>query len=108
MPSGCRCCCRCSQRPWRLLNCLGKIPDALLSCQGERLAACLLGFRSAKRGIMRQPTVVLVLAAASLGAVLSSAQNASPPSARIRGFSAASSAAELAREREVQAPPNAA
>src|SRR3989442_206889 len=63
--------------------------------------------RSARRGVMRQATVGLAVAAASLGAVLASAQNSSPPSARIRGFSVASSAAELAREREFQTMPNA-
>jgi len=56
---------------------------------------------------MRQATVGLAVAAASLGAVLASAQNTSPPSARVRGFSVASSAAELAREREFQAMPDA-
>src|SRR3989441_6833883 len=63
--------------------------------------------RSARRGVMRQATVGLAVAAASLGAVLASAQNSSPPSARIRGFSVASSAAELARDREFQTMPNA-
>src|SRR6266850_2911546 len=57
---------------------------------------------------MRQVTVGLAVATASLGAMLASAQNAAPPSSRIRGFSAAASAAEIVREREFQAMPDAA
>ena len=56
---------------------------------------------------MRKPIFVLAVAAAALGAGLSSAQNAPAPSARLRGFSAASGAAELVREREFQAMPDA-
>ena len=55
---------------------------------------------------MRQIIVGSGVAAVSLAAVLATAQNApSPP--RLRGFSAAASAAELVREREFQAMPDA-
>ncbi len=55
---------------------------------------------------MRQIIVGSGVAAVSLAAVLVTAQNApSPP--RLRGFSAAASAAELVREREFQAMPDA-
>jgi N-acetylated-alpha-linked acidic dipeptidase len=55
---------------------------------------------------MRQIIVASGVAAVSLAAVLATAQNApSPP--RLRGFSAAASSAELVREREFQAMPDA-
>jgi len=56
---------------------------------------------------MRQATIGTAVAAVSLGAMLASAQNTPSPPARIRGFSAAASAAETAREREFQAMPDA-
>ena len=56
---------------------------------------------------MRQGTVVLTLAAATLGVVLVSAQNNAAPPSRLRGFSVASSASELERERMFQAMPDA-
>ena len=49
---------------------------------------------------------MMALCAATAGAVWVSAQGAAPP-ARIRGFSAASAAAEAAREREMKAAPSA-
>ena len=49
---------------------------------------------------------VLALCAAIVGAVWLSAQGAMPAPGRIRGFSAASSAAEAARERELKAMPS--
>jgi N-acetylated-alpha-linked acidic dipeptidase len=55
---------------------------------------------------MRQATIGMTAATVSLIAILASAQNA-PSSPRIRGFSAAASAAELARERDFQAMPDA-
>src|SRR5205823_929100 len=58
---------------------------------------------------MRQLFVVLSLSAASVGAVLLSAQGDGPSSRpRLRGFSAEASAAEIARERELEAMPSAA
>jgi N-acetylated-alpha-linked acidic dipeptidase len=56
---------------------------------------------------MRQGTVVLTLTAATLGVVLVSAQNNTAPPSRLRGFSVASSASELERERMFQAMPDA-
>jgi N-acetylated-alpha-linked acidic dipeptidase len=56
---------------------------------------------------MRQLTIGLAVAALSLGAMFASAQNPTSPPSRIRGFSAAGSAAEAAREREFQAMPDA-
>src|SRR3954451_19154168 len=49
----------------------------------------------------------LALGAATIGAVWLSAQGTPPSSLRIRGFSAAASAAEAARERELKAMPSA-
>ena len=56
---------------------------------------------------MRQGTVVLTLTAAALSVVLASAQNTATPPARLRGFSAAASAAESERERQFLAMPDA-
>src|SRR3954467_8583926 len=49
----------------------------------------------------------LALGAATIGAVWLSAQGTPPSSLRIRGVSAAASAAEAARERELKAKPAA-
>src|SRR6185295_19226005 len=54
----------------------------------------------------RVPIGVMALCAATSSVVWLSAQSAPPPS-RIRGFSAASSAAEAARERDMKAAPSA-
>ena len=59
---------------------------------------------------MRQATVIAALSALSIGAVLLAAQEGAAPAAGpagVRGFSAAASAAELARERDFKAKPSA-
>jgi N-acetylated-alpha-linked acidic dipeptidase len=55
---------------------------------------------------MRQ-LIGLTAAALSLGAMLAAAQSPASPPSRLRGFSAAAGAAELARERDFQAMPDA-
>jgi len=57
---------------------------------------------------MKTAVFAVTVTAAAFGAVLLSAQSATPPTApaRLRGFSEAASAAALAREREFQAMPD--
>src|SRR5262245_54459015 len=57
---------------------------------------------------MIKAVCAVAVTAAAFGAVLSSAQSATPPTAlaRLRGFSEAASAAALARERDFQAMPD--
>jgi N-acetylated-alpha-linked acidic dipeptidase len=65
--------------------------------------------RAGAGAAIRQRAVTLFACAAAIaGAAWVSAQSGSQPPARIRGFSAASSAAEAARERDLKAMPSAA